>query len=118
MGRQDYVLNSGRDNTTQLRQWFALSDTASGGTCRLLGNGFSFGTTVANEGPYTYEVSADDADCGMMIGSRTGAGMVPSVNSFWDGNISEVIVYNGKLSDAQQATVVNYLLNKYNLNIL
>tara|TARA_X000001382_G_scaffold123033_1_gene106460 strand:+ start:1526 stop:2464 length:939 start_codon:yes stop_codon:yes gene_type:complete len=115
VARVESLIDSGRSSSTDLTIVMSVSNHVSAGTSKCTLQGMTLGTTVGNGLSYTYDLGGNDADAGMMIGARTKADLDVNPNSYFDGDINEILIYNGKMPDESQALILSYLTSKYGI---
>lgn len=111
--------------------------TNNGKFASFYGNGTAWGTTsdwgvtLQPQTPYVLTSKNNGTDFGYVNGSGVGSrantmaaftdgyaiGNIPGGNNFWNHHISEVIVYNRAVTDAERAFVEKYLSTKYGITL-
>ena len=117
--RTNTLLESVVDSTTVNQVWTViLKGDIGAGTSSMFKNGIKTGISDGDGDDYDYNLSAPSVDNCIMIGATPAPSAAATAGSFWDGNISEVIVFDGLLNLATYTQIVNYLTKKYNITIL
>tara|TARA_R110000765_G_scaffold362029_4_gene452242 strand:+ start:395 stop:1324 length:930 start_codon:yes stop_codon:yes gene_type:complete len=118
--RSNTIIDTGVASTTATQTWLLeLNCDVSGGTSDMFKNGLVVGEKDGNGDAMELDLTVNHAAVQFIIGCS-----VPTSDSgaqkekFWDGGISEVIIFDGLLSADTRANVVNYLLTKYNIPVL
>jgi hypothetical protein len=119
VARTNTVIDSGVDPNTALQAWMVkLKGGIGGNASQMYTNGIKTGLSNGDGDDYDYTLSADDADNCIMIGATAAPNATPTTNTYWDGNISEIIVFDGGLAPNQYVHIMNYLTKKYNITRL
>ena len=82
--------------------WIMVND---GGDLTIHVNGAS-GTTVSSAGSVQSQATT------LAVGHGTGSG---TSTAYWDGKISEVLVFNGALANGERGALEGYLMDRYGI---
>ena len=116
VSRTNTYLDSNVDITDVPQVWtIQLNCDVGGSSSYIYKQGFKIGVAGAGDN-YVMDMSQNDTDIGISIGSFVTANMAPNLH--YDGTIFEILIYNGTLSDTATLEVQQYLLDKYDLPIL
>jgi len=129
--RADIFVNSfsGTDHRVAVFQFYtSTEETRTAGEKFLIADGAKiataqFAATTGNSSIFLDGVDETDNTSGSISGAVTTQGFTignywtGTVGTGWDGDISEVIIYDGALTAQEQSDVETYLANKWGITL-
>ena len=107
--RTNSIINSGIDITTNKELWTVDLDGASSGSLYRDGD-TSDGVTNGATDDYDIDLSPNDADVKVMLGSKDGSA------NYLNSLVYEVVVFDAALSDVDIVLMENFLKDKHSIS--